>query len=167
MQEGRQIASSAFQALSSNLKQAIVVEGVSGALKFCNIEAMPLTESLSTHFGVELRRASHRPRNPSNQPDSLEMVTIRKYLQQLDLDNEPEPVVYADSRRIAFHAPIRISTGLCLNCHGRPGNEIATEDLKLIQSLYPQDEATGFEMGELRGIWSITFPRDHFTDNNR
>jgi hypothetical protein len=47
---------------------------------------------------------------------------------------------------------------MCLNCHGEPDKDIKPENLALIRRLYPQDQATGFQLGELRGAWRIDFP---------
>lgn len=165
IEEGRDISQAAFKTLSSNLKQAMKKGGVEYALKFCNIEAMPLTDSLSEHYGIELRRASHQPRNPVNRADSLEMETVKKYLRQIQKNEKLKPATYAHENTISFHAPIRITNPLCLNCHGEPGTDIAQSDFETIQKLYPEDEATGFKMGELRGIWSIDFPKAYFSDS--
>ena len=162
IQEGRAIVQSTFGTLSSNLSGALNEGGVSHALEFCNIEAMPLTDSLSTHYGIEIRRASHRPRNPQNQADSLELASIKAYINQLEENGELKPFVYSRRGQILFHATIRIAGDLCLNCHGDPGTDIAQTDLEVIRNLYPEDEATGFELGELRGIWSIGFPESYF-----
>ncbi|MDR8394397.1 DUF3365 domain-containing protein [Aliifodinibius sp. S!AR15-10] len=162
--EGQKITQAAFQTLSSNLKQAMGEGGVEHAVQFCNIEAMPLTDSLATNFGVELRRASHRPRNPDNRADSLELASINKYLEQIEQEAELKPLVYAAGDQAVYHAPIRITNALCLSCHGKPGMDIQEDDLATIQKLYPNDEATGFEFGELRGIWSVNFPEAFFVN---
>jgi hypothetical protein len=164
MEEGDAIVKATFATLSTNLSGALKEGGVANALEFCNVEAMPLTDSLSTHYNIEIRRASHRPRNPENQADSLEMVSIQAYVKQLEAKGEFKPYVYRHRSNILFHAPIRIAGDLCLNCHGSPGTDIAQRDLELIRELYPQDEATGFEVGELRGIWSIRFPESYFNE---
>ena len=57
-----------------------------------------------------------------------------------------------------FFAPIVLNNARCLNCHGEAGKDIASESLALIQRHYPQDEATGFKLGDLRGAWRIDFP---------
>ena len=158
-QKGMEITKQAFGTLSSNLKQALEEGGVPYALKFCNIEAMPLTDSLSKRYGVELRRVSHRPRNPSNKADSLEMESIRQYRASIADNEELKPFTFRYEDAFLYHAPIQINSGLCLNCHGQPGTDISDQNLKVINELYPQDEATGFSMGELRGIWSIKFPK--------
>lgn len=162
VEEGKKISGAAFQTLSSNLKRAMAEGDVEYALQFCNVEAMPLTDSLATEYGIELRRASHQPRNPQNRADSLEIASIQKYLDAINTDGELQPFTYAHKNTITYHAPIRIPNKLCLSCHGKPGTDIAESDLETIQELYPEDQAMGFSMGDLRGIWSIEFPKSYF-----
>jgi hypothetical protein len=160
--EGQQIAKATFQTLSSNLKNAIAEGGVEHALQFCNVEAIPLTDSLSKHHDVSIRRASHKPRNPYNTADSLEAEVIKQYIDKLKSGDKLQPVTYADENRITFHAPITITNSLCLNCHGKVNEDISKENLATIQELYPKDKATGFSMGDLRGTWTVRFPATHF-----
>lgn len=162
VKEGKQITKAAFATLSSNLQQALADGGVENALRFCNVEAMPLTDSLSTNYDVTISRVSHRPRNPANRADSLEVATIQTYLQNIKQQTELKPEVYAEAKRIIYHAPIRINNPLCLNCHGKVGTDITETDLQTIHKLYPEDQATGFSMGDLRGLWTVTFPADYF-----
>lgn len=165
VERGSAITRAAFQELSTSLGQAIQEGGIEHALQFCKVEALPLTDSLSTHYDVQLRRATHRPRNPSNRADSLEMETIRDYISRLERDEELKPAVYQREDQIIFHAPIVINNGLCLNCHGTVGDQINERDMELLKELYPDDKATGFTMGELRGIWSVAFPDAYFDHN--
>jgi hypothetical protein len=48
-----------------------------------------------------------------------------------------------------------IDNALCLNCHGKVGENVTQDTYQLIKDLYPGDSATGFEKGDLRGMWSI------------
>lgn len=160
--EGQQIARATFQTLSSNLQNAIKEGGIEHALQFCNVEAMPLTDSLSSHHNVSIRRASHKPRNPYNTADSLEAKVIEQYIAALETGNNLQPVTYSNENRITFHAPITITNSLCLNCHGKVNEDIAENHLATIRELYPNDQATGFSMGDLRGVWTIRFPASHF-----
>lgn len=162
VQEGQKIAKETFQTLSSNLQNAIKEGGVEHALQFCNVEAIPLTDSLSNYHDVSIRRASHKPRNPYNTADSLEAEVINQYINNLETGDALQPVTYTNENRITFHAPITITNALCLNCHGQPNKDIAKSDLATIQELYPNDQATGFSMGDLRGVWTVRFPATHF-----
>jgi hypothetical protein len=160
--EGQKIAKATFQTLSSNLQNAIKEGGVEHALQFCNVEAIPLTDSLSSHHDVSIRRASHKPRNPYNTADSLESEVIKQYIDKLQSGDNLKPVTYSDENRITFHAPITITNELCLNCHGKINEDISEDNLTTIQELYPNDQATGFSMGDLRGVWTVRFPATHF-----
>jgi hypothetical protein len=42
---------------------------------------------------------------------------------------------------------------VCLTCHG---THVAPSVLEKIRSLYPHDEAIGYEKGDIRGAFSVT-----------
>jgi len=44
---------------------------------------------------------------------------------------------------------------LCLTCHGKT---LAPDLAAAIARNYPGDQATGFELGQLRGAFSVTWP---------
>lgn len=46
---------------------------------------------------------------------------------------------------------------MCLQCHGKPDEDIQKPTFKKIVNLYPKDKAIGYGINEVRGIWSITF----------
>jgi hypothetical protein len=54
-----------------------------------------------------------------------------------------------------YFSPIVIRNRLCLNCHGKPKANIKSKTMKAIEKHYPNDEATGFELNELRGMWRV------------
>jgi hypothetical protein len=47
-----------------------------------------------------------------------------------------------------------IAVPVCLNCHG-PGETINPEVRKVLSARYPEDQATGFQDGDLRGAISV------------
>jgi hypothetical protein len=65
------------------------------------------------------------------------------------------PGAHADSD--AFCA-VCITRACAWRKDGEPGKDIEPENVAAIRRLYPQDEATGFKLGELRGAWRIDFP---------
>jgi hypothetical protein len=153
---GRTISAQAFGLLSLNLLQAIQQSGVSNALPFCSALAMPLTSLVADTNDVSLRRVSHRPRNPANRASPAELERIESYRTTLAAGGKPQPVLVTNAT-ITFYAPIVITNQLCLQCHGKPGEDIATANLEVIRDLYPADEATGFGLGDVRGLWRIDF----------
>jgi hypothetical protein len=46
----------------------------------------------------------------------------------------------------------------CLACHG-PADSIAPAVKQVITARYPNDQATGYAIGELRGAISVRVPR--------
>lgn len=157
---GQGLAAATFRSLSEQLSGAIEEGGIPHALEFCSVQAIPLTEELSLEYDTRIRRASHKPRNPQNRADEDEFRVIESYIEAIETESELTPQIIRADEHICYFAPIRVSMDLCIQCHGNPGTDIDEEHLTLIRSLYPDDEATGFSMGDLRGIWSITLPSD-------
>jgi hypothetical protein len=156
---GKTIAAETFSLLSSNLQSAMASGGVTNALPYCSLASSPLTASIADQHGVTLRRISHRPRNPAARADADEKGVIDDFQDQLHADGSPR--AFATNLMVdqaTFFAPIVLNNELCLGCHGRAGRDIDSETLAILQKLYPQDEATGFALGELRGAWRIDIP---------
>lgn len=157
--EGPKIIAEAFAKLSGALAEAIGKSGPAGALSVCSEKAPQIARDVATAHGVTLRRATHKPRNPKNAADEVEKTALEAFLASLAKKEPPKPqiITNADGSR-AFLAPIVLGNPLCLQCHGTPEKDIAPETLAAIQKLYPEDKATGFQLGDLRGLWRITFP---------
>lgn len=156
---GPKIIAEAFAKLSGALAEAIGKSGPAGALSVCSEMAPQIAKEVATTHGVTLRRATTKPRNPKNAADNAEKAVLEVYAAALAKKEAPKPQVItnADGSR-AFLAPIVLGNPLCLQCHGTPNQDIAPETLALIQKLYPDDKATGFKLGDLRGLWRVTFP---------
>lgn len=156
---GKAIAAETFGLLSSNLQSALGSGGVSNALPFCSLAASPLTASVATRHGVALRRITHKPRNPKARASETERTVLDGFRSAL-VPGQPPPPLATNllPGQATFFAPIVLTNALCLNCHGEPGKDISAENLAIIRRHYPQDEATGFKLGDLRGAWRIDFP---------
>lgn len=154
--KGKEIAETTFNILSSNLKNAMDEGGLENALAFCNVNAMPLTDSLSDYYNVSIKRVSHKPRNLINEPTPQEQHVIDDYLTLGALENMKPMIAKNEQQNIVFYAPIP-TKGLCLNCHGIVGETLSLERYEVIKKFYPNDNAVGFKEGDFRGMWSITF----------
>ncbi len=155
--EGKTIVKASGKALMGNLKKAIQEGGIQHAINFCAVKAIPITDSLSKAHNVKLARVSHKNRNPSNEADNVEEELIKRYIKQLKNGEAPKPsLIKRQSKRVYYH-PIRIKNGLCLNCHGEKGKALSAETFKLLRNKYPNGEAVGFELGDLRGLWKVQF----------
>lgn len=159
LDDGQVIQQATFAALSGKLQEAMAEGGVPGALRYCNVAAYPLTDSLSAEYGVAIRRATLQPRNPDNRATQREAEVLTAYEAAIADGGSVAPLVHeVNDSTVAYYAPIRAQP-LCLNCHGTVGGEVMPEAAALIADLYPDDQALGYSEGDLRGIWSLTFRR--------
>ena len=137
-----------------DLKQALVdglAAGPAAAIAACRIEAPAIAARLSTD-GLRVGRTSHRLRNPDNRSPDWVTPVLEDYLAG---DREPRAVRIAGDR-IGYVEPIVLQP-MCATCHG---TAIAPDVADAIAARYPDDEATGFEPGDLRGVFWVTFPAE-------
>lgn len=159
LQKGKMLAFTTFATLSSNLQNAMQEGGVPNAVKYCNLSAAPIVDSLQNLYQATIKRTSLKTRNPDNQPSEIELQQLHLFQNQMKADQELAPVIRPISKdKVAYFAPIHVSP-LCQKCHGKIGDSLNEQDYKTIQHLYPQDKAIGYEPDDLRGMWSITFAK--------
>jgi len=154
---GMILAKNTFKVFKSKIEQVGSQQGLPAVVDFCHNNAQKLTDSIGKAHNVVIRRTSHKLRNGHNEPTDAERDVINKYLELQNENQGFEPIVKREKDGyIHFYAPIKIKEK-CLQCHGKPGSEVHDVVLKKIKEKYPNDEATGFKKGELRGIWDIKF----------
>jgi hypothetical protein len=99
-------------------------------------------------------------RNPANAPDELQRAILEQFVADL-ASGQLEPPLEAAVEinrggRIERRYMRAIPTdALCLTCHG---TELAPEVKAAIAKAYPDDQATGFSAGQLRGAFSVIWP---------
>lgn len=152
---GDSISLQAQQTLIKNLLGAIQKGGADYAVEFCNEKAMPLTDSLSKKYRVEIQRISAKNRNPKNVASLFDKKMLALFASTAvpslkdTLIDTPNGYVY--------YKPIKIGMPTCLQCHGKPKVDINEATASTIRKKYRFDKATGYAMGELRGAWKLTF----------
>ena len=154
---GLEYALSTKKVLGQNLMGTIQKKGTLEALSFCNIKAMPLTDSMATKYNALIKRVSDKPRNPNNKANSEELTYINQYKKQVALNLEVNPTIIEKGEKVQFYYPI-ITHTMCLQCHGDSKN-IDPEVRRKTLSLYPNDMAYDYTENEVRGIWSIAFDK--------
>jgi len=156
-EKGAEIAQSATEELGSNLMSKMKEGGVEAAIPFCHASALLLTGKKAKEYQAEIKRTSLKIRNPKNKPSEEDTEILKKFVSQVESNTVLEPILQKDKdKRIVFFSPI-IMQKQCLACHGSPNLELAVRTDSIIKSYYPEDQATGFKEGELRGMWKITF----------
>lgn len=158
IQRGDNIAKHAQAAFQIALKEAIQSEGMEYAIGFCNIEALPITDSVSELNRVNIKRLAKKNRNALNATNEVESEIYKSYvLEWLDGQVLQAKVIPNESGHPVYYRAIGIQP-LCLNCHGVSGKDIPSPLAEKIAELYPNDKAIDFKNGELRGMWAIEFP---------
>jgi hypothetical protein len=152
---GLHFALSTKQVLGANLMGTIQRKGTLEAVKFCHITAYPLTDSMAQVHNASIKRISDQPRNPKNAASKEDLPFIEKYKKIISEGKEPESTVIERENDVLFYHPI-ITNEKCLLCHGKK-EDIAVDVLTALQNSYPNDQATGYNANDVRGLWKITF----------
>jgi hypothetical protein len=139
-----------------SLKQALVAgleDGPVAAVSACRVEAPQLAEAQSIG-AIKVGRASQKLRNPSN----AAKLWMQPFLQIYETDPERRVpgVVLIDKKTVGYVEPIFVQP-LCVTCHGA---ELAPDLQAKLNELYPDDQATGYVPGDLRGVFWVELPRD-------
>jgi Protein of unknown function (DUF3365) len=156
----RAVADSLGEELTGLLNQAMDSGGPGLAIHFCSDSAQART---LRHWkrGLYIRRVSERVRNVDDTPDAIERGLLER-LAALNHDGRlPAEVVEvmraADGTyELQYMRPILVERR-CLACHGDPAS-LDPEVRAVLARRYPEDRATGYRVGDLRGAVSIRVP---------
>jgi hypothetical protein len=146
--------------LKPQLKAALQEGGPSKAIAVCSKQAPAIAQQLSESTGWVVKRVSDRNRNPNATPDTWEASSIKtlKTLKGQIAERLASPTfTYEETPEGFRYAQAQLTEGLCLTCHGEA---IAAETQEALNEYYPDDLATGYKLGEVRGIISLLLPAD-------
>ena len=156
---GLRFANSTQAVLGKNLMKAINEKGAEGALAFCNEKAYPLTDSMAQVLKASIKRVSDKPRNKNNLANGNEAAHIKVFKETLSKGEQPKPVVMEINGKMVGHYAI-ITNKMCLQCHGTINKEILPQTYSRINTLYPDDKATGYAENQVRGLWVIEMEKN-------
>lgn len=156
--KARSLAHAYSEKLRANLAQALKEGGPVGAIGACNILAPEMNTSVTDESTFEIARTALRVRNPDNAPDAWEQATLEMFQKALIGGADPKTLETNDvvttkegQRLFRYMRPITMHEP-CLVCHG---SNVAQDVKAEIAKYYPDDKATGFNLGELRGAFSL------------
>ncbi|WP_405611184.1 DUF3365 domain-containing protein [Polaribacter sp. Asnod1-A03] len=155
IKKGLNFALTTKAVLGKNLISKIQQEGALAALKFCNIKAYPLTDSMSIVHNANIKRVSDKPRNLKNKANTEELKYINVFKGDVKQQIESKPVIVTTDDNVQFYYPIK-TNAMCLQCHGI-NNKVKENTAEMLKKLYPNDLALGYNDNEVRGIWSISY----------
>ena len=156
-------AEAAVKALGGALMKRLTTEmrdgGPAGALRVCS-EVAPGVAAEQSKDGLSIRRVSLKARNPADAPDDYERAVLldweRLHAEGTLPANRIE--VSDDGSLLRYMKPIKVA-GACLACHG-PADALDPSVVEALEERYPDDPATGYAVGDLRGAFSVTVALD-------
>jgi len=151
----------AIKEFAGTLKGALVSAMKSGgpieALNVCNEVAPTISAELSKKYGFEIARTSLKVRNPNNAADNWEKEILYQFEASKQQGEEIKSLFISEATTQGDTHELRIMKAIptgavCLTCHG---SNIEPSVQTKLSELYPNDQATGFELGELRGAFTL------------
>ena len=157
-QEGKGVIKQLINTLGGELKKAKEEGGAPAAISVCNTKAADLTEKVARASDWQIARTSLKLRNPENAPDQWEKAVLEQFQSKAGQGANLKTLAFSqivvdDEGRKVFRMMKAIPVGeQCLACHG---SKVQPELKAHIIELYPQDRATGFNAGDLRGAFTL------------
>jgi hypothetical protein len=160
IEQSRQLAQQLGGELKGELSRAMGEGGPMAAVAVCKTRAPEIAANLSARSGAVVGRTALRVRNPANAPDDLQRAVLEQFSGELASGQFAGPLEAAfeinRGGQIERHYLRAIPMdALCLACHGPV---LAPDLAAVIRRDYPDDQATGFEQGQLRGAFSVKWP---------
>ena len=153
----------AVQAFGAELKGALTAGlaagGPAGAIGVCRDQAPSIADARSRSLGAAVGRTSQRLRNPANAPTEAERAVLDAFARRLSSGEAPGTIEHWETRAdgsALYMKPIMVA-GPCLACHG---TELAPAVAAGLDTGYPEDQATGYVEGDLRGAFRVVWPAD-------
>jgi hypothetical protein len=162
-QAARALAGQLVQQLGGTLKAELAANGPEGAIGVCKDAAPAIAGTLSRQSGAKVARVSLRTRNAMlGSPDAWEQAVLAEFDkraaagEKLDAMEHAEFVDEPAGRYFRYLKAIPVQP-MCLACHGTA--ETIPEGVKRrLAADYPNDRATGYAPGQIRGAVTIKKP---------
>ncbi len=143
--------------LKGELVSAIKAGGPVNAIGVCNLKAPEIAQTVSVSHDLEISRTSLKYRNPKNAPISWQQAVLENFESRLAAGAAPETLEYSeivdtDSGKEYRYMKAIPTADVCLTCHGK---DIADNIKAKLSELYPEDKATGYNKGDIRGAFVI------------
>lgn len=152
-QSAARVADAYQAALQTELSTALKQVGPVGAIGVCQSAAPAIAADLSGKGDLTVSRIARRNRNPANAVPT-EIEALYQQLEREPLrDGKPHVVTAVVQNREVFMRALPMKDQPCAQCHGM---NIAPEVQAAIAASYPDDRATGFAAGDLRGAMLVT-----------
>lgn len=157
LEKSRYLVQSFGASLQTELKKGLAAGGLVQAVAVCKDRAPQLASELSRQSGAKVSRTSLRYRNPANAPEPWQVKVLQEFENQTgghDVASAQEYFIVEDDGTTRYMSEIRTSA-VCLTCHGK---SLPAELEARLEADYPHDRARNYDLGDVRGAFSVTWP---------
>lgn len=144
--------------LKGELQAAMKAGGPVNAVDVCNTRAPEIANSVSADKGLQITRVSLKNRNPEmGAPNEWQTAVLNDFETRKAAGEDPQTIAYSEvveqDGKHEFRFMKAVPTGgVCLACHGET---LAPDIAAKINELYPNDKATGYQAGDIRGAFVV------------
>ena len=145
------------------MQEAVAAKGVAGAIPVCKEQAPALIKEKRVETGWDIRRVSLKMRNAERgTPDLWEAHQLADFDIRAGNGEKPETlekseVVTIDGKQVFRYMKALPVSDVCLKCHGPVDGLDAGLKAELAKT-YPNDQATGYSQGQIRGALTVKRP---------
>lgn len=135
--------------------QATETGGPAHAISVCSKQAPQIARQISAKTGWLVKRVSLKARNEKTAiPDEWERRVLKEFDRRRAQGEPATGLVQSEvvNNRFRFMQAQPVEP-LCLTCHG---TNISDDVRAALAALYPDDQATGYSVGEIRGAFSLS-----------
>lgn len=145
-------------ALKSELMAAMQAGGPLQAIDVCHARAPAIAAEISRQQGMQVSRVSQLNRNPGNAPSVWQAAVLEEFEARRAAGEDVAALSWQTLAETDGGQEFRFmkaipTASLCLGCHGEA---IAPPVREKLAELYPDDKATGFNEGDIRGAFVVT-----------
>ena len=164
VQSTRGIAGDLLGQLGQKLKAAMSTDGPVAAVSVCKESAPAIARQLSITNDAKVTRIGTRVRNQNmGVPNAWQKEALTQFEARLSQGEKAPDIEYwqvADNghgkSELRYAKAIAVQPQ-CLSCHGA-AQDIAAPLADKLRIEYPNDQATGYSVGQLRGAVVVTRP---------
>jgi hypothetical protein len=154
----REMVGQFAKTLKTELETAMQERGPEHAIEVCSKRAPEIAAAMSGE-DRRIRRIGTRVRNvATNVPTAAERAILQRFAALPEGERAAAFEEVETAAGYAYYAPIFIGNPACLTCHG-PAEGIGAEVRAALAARYPDDEAVGYALGDLRGAFVVELTR--------
>jgi len=164
VQSTREMANELLTQLGQKMKASLSAEGPEAAVSVCKDASPAIAKALSAKHGAQMTRVGTRVRNPAmGTPNAWQKEALAQFETRLSQAESPSTMEYwsvvetGNGKRELHYAKAITVQAMCVTCHGTAA-DIPAKLAEKIRAEYPQDQATGYSVGKLRGAAVISRP---------